>query len=392
MIAEFVARLEGRVRAQLVRALRPSLAVRLYSKGRKGFLRRLVEERPPYYVPPVELETRCWGLTFRSPIFNASGIFKNGEGYELVARQGAGAYLAGTTTAHPRQGNERLGVALPFAPYPQSGSSSNWLGLPNIGDAEVASRLSKIQRVPGVPIGVSIMGDPELSGQEKLSQLVLGMRRYQQAGVDFIELNESCPNTAEGRPRHSELKERIAFVSQNFLVSNRGGGAKEVPVVLKFSNDVDHTQIPYLLELIIELGFHGVNFGNTSTAYARHRAAVHPAELPLFDYFTSSFGGGIGGRALKRCSVELVSASAKFLREHRPPREFHIIRTGGVETAQDVLDSLQAGASLVQWFSGYFEAFSRWGHGLQRQLDHELLALMRSEEIKTVRDMALPGR
>ena len=77
---------------------------------------------------------------------------------------------------------------------------------------------------------------------------------------------------------------------------------------------------------------------------------------------------------MKNDSLALVTRAANCLRELRPPREFHIIRTGGVESAADVEDSLAAGASLVEWYTGYFEQFSSFGHGAYRQVLQQLEA------------------
>ena len=142
---------------------------------------------------------------------NAAGMFKNGECYEMVSKQGAGAYLGGTGTWNSRIGNKKEGIYLPFTPYPQSYSSSNWLGLPNDGDKINSQRASQIERVLDTPIGWSIMGSPDFQGEEKLKYLVEGMKLYEQAGVDFIEINESCPNTAHGKLQEDDLKNRLKY-------------------------------------------------------------------------------------------------------------------------------------------------------------------------------------
>ena len=171
-----LARLEAGLRPILTR-LPPSWAVRLYSRGRRSFL-PLWAGAPPAraYPPPPELAVELWGIRFGSPILNAAGMFKNGDGYALAARQGAGGWLAGTTTARERQGNLRAGIATPFAPYPRSHAASNWLGLPNPGHAAVAKHLASLEKVAGCPIGASLSADPDpaISVDEKLDGLVRG--------------------------------------------------------------------------------------------------------------------------------------------------------------------------------------------------------------------------
>ncbi len=367
MSPEVLAGFEARLRPLLIR-LPPSLAVAIYSAGRRRFIAAFARRPPAESFAPHELERTLWGLRFQSPIANAAGMFKNGEGYEVSARQGAGAYLAGTTTHRPRSGNRRRRVAQPFAPYPRSGAASNWLGLPNVGHAQVARRLERLERHPGCPVGVSAA----VAGEDTLEQLVAGLERYQASGVDFLEINDSCPNTAEDPGGFGQMRARLAYVAEHFLSSRLAHRQRALPVVVKLSCDTAAEDVPQVVAALIDLGFDGVNFGNTSTAYSKHRKRLAKADLGLFDDFTRTFGGGVSGRPLKEDSLRLVEAAAEFLSRHRPDREFHVVRTGGIEDADDVRRSLAAGASLCQWYSGYFEAFSRHGHGVYRELYEEL--------------------
>ncbi len=376
---EVLAGFESKLRPLLTR-LPPILAVRLYSSARRRFVSAFARHPPAESFAPVGLERTLWGLSFRSPVINAAGMFKNGEGYEVSARQGAGAYLAGTTTYRSRSGNRRWGMAQPFAPYPHSGAASNWLGLPNIGHRAVARRLERLKRCPGCPVGASAAVCPgSAAGERGQEQLVAGLERYLSAGVDFLEINESCPNTAEDPGGFEGMRARLSYVSEHFLanrLANRIAHRQPaLPVVIKLSCDTAPEDVARVVAELIDLGFDGVNFGNTSTAYGRHRLHLAAGETALYDYFTRTFGGGVSGRPLRDDSLRLVEAAAEFLAAHRPDREFHVIRTGGIEDAGDVRESLDAGASLCQWFSGYFEAFSRDGHGVYRRLYGQLAEL-----------------
>ena len=366
-----LARVEAGLRPLFTR-LPPSWAVGLYSRGRRRFL-PLFAAQPPRLarLPPAALGVELWGLQFRSPIFNAAGMFKNGEGYTLAARQGAGAYLAGTTTARPREGNRRCGIATPFAPYPRSHAASNWLGLPNPGHAEVARRLAAVQKVPGCPLGVSLAADPDpsLGADEKLAGLVAGMRAYEEAGVDFLEMNESCPNTEAGGEDFAQLVSRLGCLAAEFLARRR----RPLPVIVKFSNDTAPEQVEKLVRLLLELGFDGLNFGNTSTAYRAIAPTIDQGERPLFDYFTTTFGGGVSGRPLREKSLALCGLAIEAVAAAQPGREFQVVRTGGIESAADVEASAAAGVRLNQWYSGYFEAFSAYGHQLYQRIYADLV-------------------
>ncbi len=367
MKATTLAKLERRIRAIAV-LLPPKFVVSTYSKGRLDFLKKLEKDIPEYnYIPDEKYSRVLWNIKFRSPIMNAAGMFKNAESYNVVARQGAAAYLGGTGTWNPRQGNEKEGVYLAFAPYPRSHSASNWLGLPNDGDEINSKRAKNLDRISDCPIGWSIMGSPDLKGEEKLKYLVNGMKLYEKAGIDFLEINESCPNTAHGKPQDDNLVNRLKYIKEHFLDQR----TRNLPAIVKFSNDTKVEQISMLLDILFEFGFDGVNFGNTSTDYERRRKEIAESEKKLYDFFTKTFGGGVSGKPLKESSLELASRAVQYLNAGKPQQEFHIIRTGGIETLKDILDSEQAGISLNQWFTGYFENFSLYGHDLYRKLLEE---------------------
>jgi dihydroorotate dehydrogenase len=364
MIAVDLARLEIKYRSFLT-SLHPVIATAIYSKGRKIFLQKLKQEIPQeVFTLPGNLSRTLWGIEFRSPIMNAAGMFKNAECYELYAMQGAGAYLGGTGTWNGRYGNRKRLIHLPFVAYPKSHSGSNFLGLPNDGDEKNSKRASEMTRLEGTPVGWSAMGSPDLTGDEKLQKLVTSLQLYAKAGVDFLEINESCPNTAHGKPQGDDLAKRLRFIKDNFLDRRTG----TLPVIVKFSNDTEVEQLPKLLDLLFEFGFDGVNFGNTSTDYSSIGNYIESSERKIFEYFSRTFGGGVSGRPLKEISLELCSAAVKYLKAGAPEQEFHVIRTGGIESWQDILASDAVGVSLNQWFSGYFENFAQHGHNVYKNL------------------------
>ena len=364
MKAATLSRWERRLRPIITR-LSPPLVVEKYSQGRLDFLKRLAEEDPPrVYHPPQGLERVLWGIKFRGPLMNAAGMFKNGECYRMVAQQGAAAYLGGTGTWNARRGNEKEGIYLPFVPYPRSHAASNWLGLPNDSDLFNVQRAAQMERVADCPVGWSIMASPDFKGEEQLKYLVKGMIVYELAGVDFLEMNESCPNTSHGKPQDGGLAHRLQYVQQHFL--NRRD--KNLPVIVKFSNDTEISQVPALLDMLFKLGYDGVNFGNTSTAYSQRREKIHPLEQGLYDYFTNTFGGGVSGGPLRENSLELAARAVEYVRAGSPPQEFQVIRTGGIETWKDIQDSEQAGIKLNQWFTGYFNNFALYGHDVYKIL------------------------
>jgi len=364
---EWVARLEHSVRPLLLK-LPSRWILRQYSHNRSTFSARFAQEQPKLYSPPISEKRVLWGIPFQSGLMNAAGMFKNGEGYQVCAAQGAGGWLAGTTTAHPRAGNQKLGITHPFAPYPRSGAASNWLGLPNIGHKEMARILSSLEVKEGCPIGVSLSIDPSSSGQEALDELIQGMRTYQEAGVQFVEFNESCPNTEHSVNMQEDgikaLIQRLEYISQHFLQSRQG----TFPVIVKLSNDLPPAQLTHLVPALLRLKFDGLNLGNTSIQYEKHAKDIHSQDQANYRFFTSNFGGGLSGRPLKEKSYNLCKTAMEIIREHTSEREFHIIRTGGIESFQDLKESEKIGVSLCQWYTGYFDAFGTHGHQVYQEL------------------------
>jgi len=365
---EFIAKIEGRLRP-IITKIRPTLLVRIYSNSRRIFIRNLVKELPakPIHIPETE-RLKLWDMEFGCGLFNAAGMFKYGEGYELCVSQGAGAYLAGTTTSKKRDGNYK-DTLHPFISYPKSGAASNWMGLPNEGHSTVAGRLAKIERKPFCPIGISVSADPGESGIDTLKNLVEGMNQYVRAGVDFIELNESCPNVpghvkGDGQPLDKELIDRLEYVSREFLRKR----SRNLPVIIKLSTDTDPDFIPAIIDTLTTLQFDGVNFGNTSTNYEDHKSLITDEDKRLFDFFVARYGGGVSGRPLKKLSLNLSGLAVKYLSSKSVRGEFHIIRTGGIESPADLKASAEAGVLLNQWFTGYFENFSRLGHRVYSEM------------------------
>jgi dihydroorotate dehydrogenase len=355
---ETLSKLDSFARPIASKILSPEKFISLYSKGRLTFLEILANNPPEEsYVPDEKNKIKMWGIEFNNRTFNAAGMFKHGEGYETVAKMGAGAYLGGTSTALQRKGNTKNNIKWPFAPYYYSDAASNNMGLPNDGDEINAERVSKIEKIKGCPVGWSFAIMPDVDELYALENLVTGMILFVRAGVDFIEINESCPNTGQEIGQENGLYRRLSYISEHFLKHRE----RFVPVILKFSNDTKPTQVPEIIDMLGCLGYDGVNFGNTSKDYAKRRKFIDKRDLKLYDYFTENFGGGVSGKPLKESSLELGSIAAEYLKEGKFRQEFHVWRTGGVDSDKDVKESTAAGISANQWFTGFMKAYAKDG-------------------------------
>lgn len=368
MLIDKAAKIDSFIRPFLVQKY-PELSISLYSKMRKFFLNILSNSKPEKVYFDNVHSIKLWDLDFSCNFLNSAGMFKNGNGYELVYRQGAGAFLAGTTTFLPRAGNKKNGVIHPFIPLPKSKAAINWMGLPNDGHQKVASVLSKINKKKGCPIGISISSDPEIEEHEALKNLISGFAFYEKANVDFIELNESCPNVSHHNCEtisgiDNDLIKRLEFISENFLKSRN----RNLPVIVKFSVETELEQIPTLVNILINLGFDGVNFGNTAKIYSNYLDKIDDNELQPYRLFTEQYGGGLSGNPLKNLSLECCKIAIEQRNKINLSKEFAIIRTGGIESKSDLIESNKIGVDLNQWFTGYFEAFGKYGHNLYKEI------------------------
>jgi dihydroorotate dehydrogenase len=366
-LVETFAEFESSLRP-IIAYLPADVATRLTSFGKREFVKKFTVDVPKEKVSfSKEYSVKLWDIWFNAPIFNAAGMFKRGYGYHLVARQGAGAFLAGTTTYYKRKGNNKHGIKTPFLPFPRSEAAVNWLGLPNESHEVIAQRLSKIERVKGCPIGVSLSYDAGDTKEVALKNMVLGLQIYERAGVDFIEINESCPNV-EGKTVDNNLEQalidRLEYISKNFVA----GLGRNLPVIVKLSNDTNINQVEDVVKLLAELNYSGVNFGNTSTRYKDLESFINMKEKHHYYYFYNNFGGGVSGEPLKMTSLELSQKAQRVVEHISPSKEFHVIRTGGISSSADLDQSQQAGIQLNQWYTGYFKNFGLYGHNLYKRL------------------------
>jgi dihydroorotate dehydrogenase len=366
-VTEILAKTDIPLRKIMTR-VSPKQSVFFYSYVRKIFLKLLAGESiPEKRIMHDDLKRTFWGIDFSAPLFNAAGMFKAGDGYQTVARQGAGAFLTGTTTHGGRKGNFKNNILHPFISLPRTGIALNWMGLPNPGHSLVANKLSQYDKILGCPIGASIASDPLANEMDAIGGLIAGLQQYEKAGVDFIEINESCPNV----PSHSNtdhgtldkgLINRLESISRSYL-SKRN---RNLPVIVKLSVDTSESNIPDIIDLLLDLGYDGINLGNTSTKYDTIKSNVNYHEQKLFDHFTHTFGGGVSGSALKGMSLSLCKVATDHLKTKQTKQEFHIIRTGGIESSEDIEQTQKIGVSLSQWFTGYFDSFIHHGHDLYK--------------------------
>lgn len=347
----------------LIKQLPPLLQVKIASRGREYFMQQFIQgKRSAPYVPDAKLSITMWGIYFRTNLANAAGMFKNGDGYDTVASIGAGAYIGGTSTNNPRLGNSKHNIKTPFINLHDSHMAINWLGLPNIGDEELSKKVITRNKIEGCPIGWSVMRSPDYDEATGLNKLIESLWLYHNnSQIDFIEINESCPNI---KSSGGSIIPRLEFIAKKFLNKKQ----RHLPVIVKLPHDLTLQTLEPLVSELVRLNFDGVNIGNTSTSYADMQKFLRAKDKKIFDYFTGEFGGGVSGLALKNKTLELCGKTVELVHKLKPTQEFHVIRTGGVDTAQDIFESNECGVSFNNWYTGFFEQYIKSGDNVYRKL------------------------
>lgn len=257
------------------------------------------------------------GLELRHPIINGSGCFdaiaaERAFGRELLDRFPFSAYVSKTITLRPREGNP------PPRLWEAAAGLVNSIGLPNRGlEGYLEHDLPQLARLP-VPLVTNVMG----SSVEEFAALVEALQDRDE--VAAIELNVSCPNVESGCISiGTDAGETRALVE-------RCRGETDVPVLAKLSPSV--SDVAAIATAAAEGGAHGLVLINTVRGIAIDRDRLQP--------LLGGGGGGLSGPAIKPVALHAIFHA-------RAATGLPIIGMGGVASAQDCIEFLAAGASLV---------------------------------------------
>lgn len=287
---------------------------------------------------PVE----CLGLTFPNALGLAAGMDKSASAVAAWSSLGFGFVEVGTLTPRPQPGNPKPRLFR----LPEHEALINRMGFNNVGIHAAVKRLEKrrTKAVVGVNIGKNFDTPNEAAVNDYLYCLKVA---YPVA--DYIAVNISSPNTKGLRDLQAEesIRQLLAALKkeQSSLQQEHG---KKVPVLVKIAPDLEGAQIEALARVFNELAVDGVIA--TNTTISRVAVAGHPLE---------NEAGGLSGAPVKQRSTEVIRAFRELLREQTP-----IIGVGGILSGADAVEKLQAGASLVQVYSGLIYR----GPGLVREI------------------------
>ena len=288
--------------------------------------------RMPVFMPrgtggkPVEL----MGLTFPNRLGLAAGLDKNGIAVSAFDRAGFGFIEVGTVTPRPQPGNPRPRLFR----LPEHEAIINRMGFNNLGIDALTARLAATPK-PRALLGINLGKNKDTPNEAALDDYRVGLQKAW-AHADYLAINISSPNTAGLRDlQHgAALRDLLAGIKaeQQRLADET---ARRVPIVVKIAPDLDDVALHATLDTIAEANMDGIIATNTTldkSAVASHRYGGEQ--------------GGLSGAPLTAASTAIV----KKIRAHLP--QMALIAAGGVMRAADMQAKLDAGADLVQIYSG----------------------------------------
>jgi len=302
-----------------------------------------------YNYQSAKLSQQIWGLTFRNPIGLAAGFDKNGQIPEIMEALGFGFVEVGSITANPNTGNPKPRAFR----LPKDRAIINRMGLNNDGAQTVVKRLKN--KDLSIPLGVNIAKthDPKIMGDVAIRDYVQSFKEAKKV-ADYITVNISCPNTAEGKTFEdpSALDELLSALKIR-------DDARVVPTTVKFSSDLTKDQLLQLLEICENHRIHGYVACNSSAS----REGLQTSEAEL-----NNIGqGGLSGKPIANKSIQIVEWISEATKGQKP-----IIGVGGIDNFSTALKMLLAGADLLQMYTGLIYEGPGLIKSINRQLLHEL--------------------
>src|SRR5438552_8527446 len=276
-------------------------------------------------APPSNPRT-LFGLNFPNPIGLAAGLDKNAVALPAWAALGFGFVEIGTVTAMAQPGSPKPRMFR----LPAQQAVINRLGFNNDGADVIAKRLRGLrqsQRWPAVPVGINI-GKSRATSLEKAADDYLYSFRLLRDFADYITLNVSSPNT----PGLRDLQEPTAL-SELLQAIGKESGAAMKPLLIKISPDLSPVQLEAILKVCVENGVAGIIATNTTLDHSSI-----PAELDE--------EGGLSGAPLSKRATALV-------RNIVTKAAIPVIAAGGICDAESAWEKFQAGAELVQLYTGF---------------------------------------
>jgi dihydroorotate dehydrogenase len=329
-----------RIGFQLIRAA--------HKCGAGAVLRRITR-------PDPSLATQALGLTFPSPFGLAAGFDKEGHGIEALADLGFGAVEVGTITGSAQPGNAQPRLFRLI----EDRAVINRMGFNNDGAAAVAPRIAAARRglasgygsrrpVIGVNIGKTKVVELDNAVDDYLKST-----RLLAPSADYLVVNVSSPNTPGLRLLQNVDTLRPLLKAVGEAADTEAG--RHVPLLVKIAPDLSDEDIDDVARLALELRLDGIIA--TNTTIARDGLVSDPVKV------AACGDGGLSGAPLKQRSLEVLRRLRAAV-----GNDLVLVAVGGVETAADVQQRLDAGATLVQGYTAFLYEGPFWASRINRGL------------------------
>ncbi|MDB5031127.1 quinone-dependent dihydroorotate dehydrogenase [Mucilaginibacter sp.] len=296
------------------------------------------------------LVKEVFGLKFTNPVGLAAGFDKNGEFISEMANMGFGFIEVGTVTPLPQPGNPKPRMFR----SPADKAIINRMGFNNLGVDVVAERIAAYRKnaspaQKGLIIGGNIGKNKNTPNEDAVSDYIKCFDRLFDV-VDYFVVNVSSPNT----PGLRELQEKEPLMQLlNTLQQRNSKNGVSKPILLKIAPDLTNEQLNDIVEIVQQTKIAGVIATNTT---------IDKSSLSIKKLKEEA--GGLSGTPLTKRSTEVI----RYLAE-RSKHSFPIIGVGGIHSADDALEKLAAGASLVQLYTGFIYE----GPGLIKRINKRIL-------------------
>ncbi|ERJ59146.1 dihydroorotate dehydrogenase [Sphingobacterium paucimobilis HER1398] len=283
-----------------------------------------------YSVSDPRLEREVFGLKFKNPVGLAAGFDKNAEYIADMAKFGFGFIEIGTVTPRPQPGNDKPRMFR----LVNDAALINRMGFNNQGADVAAGRLKHLKDREGVIIGGNIGKNKVTPNEEAVNDYIYCFHALYEY-VDYFVVNVSSPNTPGLRDlQEKEPLMRILDTLQQLNLEK----PKAKPILLKIAPDLTDSQLDDIVEIVTETKIAGVIA--TNTTISREGLSSAPELL--------NEAGGVSGKPLTERSTEVI----RYLSQ-KSNKAFPIIGVGGIHSGQDAVDKLEAGAALVQVYTGF---------------------------------------
>jgi dihydroorotate dehydrogenase len=301
-----------------------------------------------YFVDNPKLKRELFGLTFDNPVGLAAGFDKNAAMYNDLAYCGFGFIEIGTVTPVGQPGNPKPRLFR----LKKDSAIINRMGFNNDGVDLAVKNLKK--RRTNVLIGGNI-GKNKVTPNDKANDDYIKCFNVLFDYVDYFVVNVSSPNT----PNLRELqdKEPLTALLQT-LQDENAKKTQRKPVLLKIAPDLTDEQLDDIIDIVKEVNLDGLIATNTTVS--RHGLKTSAEEIEKIG------AGGLSGKPLVDRSTEVI----RYLAE-KSNKSFPIIGVGGIHTADDAIAKLEAGADLVQLYTGFIYE----GPMLIKRINQRIIAL-----------------